>query len=148
MADDYLRRMILTIETPRIAIIPPAAPTTEGASPSQRKPIKVAVDEPTASEIRKSGAQSVFVKADVKGDLVILDNLAVHKSAKADASLKERGVWFFFLPPYSPDLNPIEMPSQSSRRICEKPVLEPSMISGAPSVISARSSLQTNVGPS
>ena len=44
-----------------------------------------------------------------KGDIVILDNLAVHKSAKAAKVLKEKGAWFLFLPPYSPDLNPIEM---------------------------------------
>jgi transposase len=44
-----------------------------------------------------------------KGDIVILDNLAVHKSARAAACLRERGAWFLFLPPYSPDLNPIEM---------------------------------------
>lgn len=43
------------------------------------------------------------------GDVVILDNLASHKSAKAEAVLRERGAWFLFLPPYSPDLNPIEM---------------------------------------
>jgi transposase len=43
------------------------------------------------------------------GDIVILDNLAVHKSAKAASILKEKGAWFLFLPPYSPDLNPIEM---------------------------------------
>jgi transposase len=35
------------------------------------------------------------------GDVVILDNLSSHKSAK--------GAWMLFLPPYSPDLNPIEM---------------------------------------
>jgi transposase len=44
-----------------------------------------------------------------KGDVVILDNLPSHKSAKAEAILKQRGAWFLFLPPYSPDLNPIEM---------------------------------------
>lgn len=44
-----------------------------------------------------------------KGDVVILDNLAVHKSARAAACLQQRGAWFLFLPPYSPDLNPIEM---------------------------------------
>ena len=44
-----------------------------------------------------------------KGDIVILDNLAVHKSARAAQCLKEKGAWFLFLPPYSPDLNPIEM---------------------------------------
>jgi len=43
------------------------------------------------------------------GDVVILDNLSSHKSEKAAEILKERGAWFLFLPPYSPDLNPIEM---------------------------------------
>jgi len=43
------------------------------------------------------------------GEVVVLDNLSVHKSAKAAATLKERGAWFLFLPQYSPDLNPIEM---------------------------------------
>jgi transposase len=43
------------------------------------------------------------------GDVVILDNLSAHKSQKAAETLKARGAWFLFLPPYSPDLNPIEM---------------------------------------
>jgi transposase len=43
------------------------------------------------------------------GDVVILDNLSSHKSEKAAAILKDRGAWFLFTPPYSPDLNPIEM---------------------------------------
>ena len=43
------------------------------------------------------------------GDIVILDNLSSHKSERAKAILKQRGAWFLFLPPYSPDLNPIEM---------------------------------------
>ena len=43
-----------------------------------------------------------------KGDVVILDNLSTHKSPRAAQALKDRGCWFLFLPPYSPDLNPIE----------------------------------------
>lgn len=43
------------------------------------------------------------------GDVVILDNLAAHKSPKAEAAIKARGAWMLFLPPYSPDFNPIEM---------------------------------------
>jgi transposase len=43
-----------------------------------------------------------------KGDVVILDNLAVHKSETAAQYLKRHGAWFLFLPAYSPDLNPIE----------------------------------------
>ena len=43
------------------------------------------------------------------GDVVIADNLSVHKSTRAAQALKARGAWFLFLPQYSPDLNPIEM---------------------------------------
>ncbi|TPK81426.1 IS630 family transposase [Mesorhizobium sp. B2-4-12] len=44
-----------------------------------------------------------------RGDIVILDNLNVHKSPRAAEALKQRGARFLFLPKYSPDLNPIEM---------------------------------------
>ena len=44
-----------------------------------------------------------------KGDIVILDNLAGHTSQRAVECLRQRGAWLLFLPPYSPDLNPIEM---------------------------------------
>lgn len=43
------------------------------------------------------------------GDIVIADNLSSHKSAKAKEALASKGCWMLFLPPYSPDLNPIEM---------------------------------------
>jgi transposase len=43
-----------------------------------------------------------------RGDVVVLDNLNVHKSPRAAQALAERGAWFLFLPKYSPDLNPIE----------------------------------------
>jgi transposase len=43
------------------------------------------------------------------GTVVILDNLSTHKNPHAGQALKDRGCWFLFLPPYSPDLNPIEM---------------------------------------
>jgi len=43
------------------------------------------------------------------GDVVILDNLNVHKSPRAAKAVTERGAWLLFLPKYSPDLNPIEM---------------------------------------
>jgi transposase len=42
------------------------------------------------------------------GDVVVLDNLSSHKSAKARQAIKAKGAHLFFLPPYSPDLNPIE----------------------------------------
>ncbi len=42
------------------------------------------------------------------GTVVILDNLSTHKSPRAAEALKQSKSWFLFLPPYSPDLNPIE----------------------------------------
>jgi transposase len=43
------------------------------------------------------------------GTVVILDNLSTHRNARAAQALRDRGCWFLYLPPYSPDLNPIEM---------------------------------------
>ena len=43
------------------------------------------------------------------GDVVILDNVGFHKSERAEQLVKAKGAWLLFLPPYSPDLNPIEM---------------------------------------
>ncbi len=43
------------------------------------------------------------------GTVVVLDNLSTHKSPRAAKALRRKGCWFLFLPPYSPDLNPIEM---------------------------------------
>jgi transposase len=42
------------------------------------------------------------------GDLVVLDNLSSHKSAAAIAAIEAVGARMVYLPPYSPDLNPIE----------------------------------------
>ena len=42
------------------------------------------------------------------GDLVIMDNLNVHKSLTAKNLVEEKGCKYIFLPEYSPDLNPIE----------------------------------------
>lgn len=44
-----------------------------------------------------------------KGDIVICDNLNVHKNAQARTAIEVRGAELRFLPAYSPDLNPIEM---------------------------------------
>ena len=43
------------------------------------------------------------------GDIVICDNLSVHKNAAARAAIEACGAELRFLPAYSPDLNPIEM---------------------------------------
>ncbi len=42
------------------------------------------------------------------GDIVIMDNLAAHKVAGIRKAIEARGAGLRYLPPYSPDLNPIE----------------------------------------
>jgi len=43
------------------------------------------------------------------GDIIIMDNLSSHKGVEVEAVIATRGATLLFLPPYSPDLNPIEM---------------------------------------
>lgn len=43
------------------------------------------------------------------GDIVVLDNLGSHKGAAVRRAIRQAGAHLLFLPPYSPDLNPIEM---------------------------------------
>ena len=43
------------------------------------------------------------------GDIVVMDNLSSHKRASVRAMIEARGARLAFLPPYSPDFNPIEM---------------------------------------
>ena len=42
------------------------------------------------------------------GDIVVMDNLSSHKGAAIRRAIRAAGAKLFFLPPYSPDLNPIE----------------------------------------
>lgn len=42
------------------------------------------------------------------GDVLVMDNLQVHKSAAVQRRLAEKEIQVLYLPPYSPDLNPIE----------------------------------------
>jgi transposase len=50
------------------------------------------------------------------GQIVVVDNLGAHKGERARDLLEERGCWLLYLPPYSPDLNPIEKASSMRLR--------------------------------
>jgi len=43
-----------------------------------------------------------------RGDVVVMDNLSSHKAAGVEAAIEAVGASVWWLPPYSPDLNPIE----------------------------------------
>jgi len=53
--------------------------------------------------------EQVLVPTLTPGDIVIMDNLSVHKSAAVRQAITAAGAELRFLPPYSPDFNPIEM---------------------------------------
>lgn len=67
--------------------------------------IKGAMDGPAFAAY----AREVLAPELEPGTVVILDNLATHRNAEAAQALRDVGCWFLYLPPYSPDLNPIEM---------------------------------------
>ncbi len=52
--------------------------------------------------------EQVLVPTLTPGDTVIIDNLGSHKSKSVRTALRRAGARLVFLPPYSPDLNPIE----------------------------------------
>ena len=52
--------------------------------------------------------QQALVPTLRSGDIIILDNLGSHKGQAVRRTIRAAGAKLFFLPPYSPDLNPIE----------------------------------------
>ena len=66
------------------------------------------IDGPTDAEVFGAYVQHVLVPSPQVGDIVILDNLSPHKMAVVEAAIRAAGAEVMFLPPYSPDSNPIE----------------------------------------
>jgi transposase len=66
------------------------------------------VDGPVDAEVFLVYLQQVLVPCLRPGDTLILDNLATHKVQGVQSLLAAKGVALRYLPPYSPDLNPIE----------------------------------------
>ena len=69
------------------------------------------------------------------GDLVVMDNLAAHKVAGVREAIAAAGARVLYLPPYSPDLNPIEQVFAKLKACCAAPPHAPSRRFGASSVI-------------
>lgn len=55
-----------------------------------------------------------------RGDIVVMDNLPVHKVAGVEQAIEAAGAELLFLPPYSPDLNPIEMAFSKLKALLRK----------------------------
>jgi transposase len=66
------------------------------------------LDGPINAEGFKAYVEKVLVPTLRPGDLVIMDNLGSHKGKAVRRAIRSAGAKLFFLPKYSPDLNPIE----------------------------------------
>lgn len=66
------------------------------------------VEGPLDAEVFRVYLQQVLIPCLHPGDTLILDNLATHKVQGVKPLLQANGVELRYLPPYSPDLNPIE----------------------------------------
>ena len=67
------------------------------------------VDGPMNGDIFLAYTQQHLVPTLKKGDVVIMDNLASHKRKGVREAIEAAGAKLQFLPPYSPDFNPIEL---------------------------------------
>jgi len=68
----------------------------------------MAIEGAMDAEVFRSYVSEILCPSLKEGDIVVMDNLSVHKSEIAIAMIEKVGASVRFLPAYSPDLNPIE----------------------------------------
>jgi transposase len=79
-----------------------ASMSVEGMGPA------LAVEGSTTATVFETYVGEVLAPTLRKGQIVVMDNLSAHKGSRIRELLEERGCELLYLPPYSPDLNPIE----------------------------------------
>jgi transposase len=68
----------------------------------------LAVEGPTTGEVFEAYLEQVLGPTLWPGQVVVMDNLSAHKGFRVRELLEQRGCELIYLPPYSPDFNPIE----------------------------------------
>lgn len=80
----------------------------------------LALDRPMTGELFRAYAEQVLAPTLRPGDVVVMDNLSAHKVAGVRAAIEAVGASVLYLPPYSPDLNPIEQVFAKLKAILRK----------------------------
>jgi transposase len=66
------------------------------------------IEEPTDTDIFLAYVEHLLYPVLKPGDVVVMDNLSAHKAPAVRRWIEKAGAEVLYLPPYSPDLNPIE----------------------------------------
>jgi transposase len=66
------------------------------------------IDAATSSDVFDRFVEVELAPTLKPGDMVVMDNLSAHRSPGARQLIEQTGATILFLPPYSPELNPIE----------------------------------------
>ena len=110
---DLLRRYARSPRGTRIADHTPCSQwqthTVVAALRSSEMTATAVFDGPIDTATFRAYIEQVLVPALRPGDVVVLDNLAVHKHPEVRRAIEHAGAHLRFLPPYSPDFNPIEL---------------------------------------
>jgi transposase len=78
------------------------------------------LDGPMNGDAFLAYIEQFLAPALVKGDVVIMDNLPAHKVTGVRKAIEDVGATLIYLPPYSPDFNPIEMAFSKFKAILRK----------------------------
>lgn len=77
-------------------------------------------DGPVNTESFLAWVEQFLVPTLRAGDIVVMDNLSSHKNQAVRAAIRAVGAKLFYLPPYSPDLNPIEQAFSKLKTLLRK----------------------------
>ena len=78
------------------------------------------LDGPINRDAFQAYVDQVLVPELTPGDIVVMDNLGSHKGPAVRAAIEAAGARLLFLPPYSPDFNPIEMAFSKLKALLRK----------------------------
>ena len=88
------------------------------------------IDRPMNGAIFRTYLERCLVPTLTTGDIVVMDNLSSHKVAGVREAIEAAGATLRYLPPYSPDFNPIELLFAKLKARCAKPPSDQSRPSG------------------
>lgn len=78
------------------------------------------VEGAMTGEMFRAYVEQCLVPTLKRGDIVVIDNLSAHKAAGVREAIEKAGATLRYLPQYSPDLNPIELPYSKFKQYLRK----------------------------